>query len=181
MRSMVDESHLFLQPVLHRHAVCVDATLGHGKDTAFFLSQGVHKVFAFEIQESVFEKTIQSLNSPKVIGYCKGHETMDSVIFESVDAMIFNFGYCPKEESLICTKADTSLMAIQKGLKLLKQKGRMALVLYPHPEGKQEAECIEKYVKSLSASSYTVIQYRQLNHEDSPYLIGIEKKEGYYE
>ena len=44
MKSMVDLSHEFLKPVLHKQAICVDATLGQGKDTDFFLSQNVHKV-----------------------------------------------------------------------------------------------------------------------------------------
>lgn len=38
MKSMVDLSHEFLKPVLHKQAICVDATLGQGKDTDFFLS-----------------------------------------------------------------------------------------------------------------------------------------------
>ena len=50
MKSMVDLSHEFLKPVLHKQAICVDATLGQGKDTDFFLSQNVHKVYGFEIQ-----------------------------------------------------------------------------------------------------------------------------------
>lgn len=33
MKSMVDLSHEFLKPVLHKQAICVDATLGQGKDT----------------------------------------------------------------------------------------------------------------------------------------------------
>ncbi|WP_288001727.1 hypothetical protein [Holdemanella sp.] len=36
MKSMVDLSHEFLKPVLHKQAICVDATLGQGKDTDFF-------------------------------------------------------------------------------------------------------------------------------------------------
>ena len=57
MKSMVDVSHEFLKPVLHKQAICVDATLGQGKDTDFFLSQNVHKVYGFEIQRDVFEST----------------------------------------------------------------------------------------------------------------------------
>ena len=71
MRSMVDESHLFLKPALHRRAVCVDATLGHGKDTAFFLSEGVQKVFAFEIQENILQNTMKKLEDPKVQAFCQ--------------------------------------------------------------------------------------------------------------
>lgn len=55
MKSMVDVSHEFLKPVLHKQAICVDATLGQGKDTDFFLSQNVHKVYGFEIQRDVLK------------------------------------------------------------------------------------------------------------------------------
>ena len=47
MKSMVDLSHEFLKPVLHKQAICVDATLGQGKDTDFFLSQNVHNLTYF--------------------------------------------------------------------------------------------------------------------------------------
>ena len=171
----------FLKPAFTSSCRLCRCHFRHGKDTAFFLSEGVHKVYAFEIQENILQNTIKKLANPKVQAFCQGHETMDTLIFESIDAMIFNFGYCPQEDPSICTQANTSVIAIQKGLKLLKRKGRMALVLYPHPSGKEEAKCIEKYVQSLSASLYTVVQYKQLNKEDSPYLIGIEKKEGYHE
>ena len=52
MKSMVDLSHEFLKSVLHKQAICVDATLGQGKDTDFFLSQNVHKVYGLKIQKS---------------------------------------------------------------------------------------------------------------------------------
>ena len=63
MKSMVDLSHEFIRPVLHKQAICVDATLGQGKDTDFFLSQNVHKVYGFEIQRDVFESTKERLDA----------------------------------------------------------------------------------------------------------------------
>ena len=35
MKSMVEIAHAFLEPCLHRQAVCVDATFGNGKDILF--------------------------------------------------------------------------------------------------------------------------------------------------
>ena len=35
MKSIVDQSHDFLKDVLHKGAICIDATLGWGKDTDF--------------------------------------------------------------------------------------------------------------------------------------------------
>lgn len=63
MKSMVDLSHEFLKSVLHKQAICVDATLGQGKDTDFFLSQNVHKVYGFEIQRDVFENVSTHLTT----------------------------------------------------------------------------------------------------------------------
>ena len=39
MKSIVDQSHDFLKDVLHKGAICIDATLGWGKDTDFFLKK----------------------------------------------------------------------------------------------------------------------------------------------
>ena len=175
MKSMVDLSHEFLLPVLHRGAICVDATIGHGKDTKFFLEHNVLKVYGFEIQEDVLNQTIQTINNIHFHPFLLGHEKMDDVIKQSVDAIIFNFGYCPGKEEGITTKVDTSILAIKKGLSLLKRKGRMALVLYPHQEGKKEAECIENYVRTLNSNEYSVLLVKNLNIEYSPYLIEIEK------
>ena len=63
MKSVVEISHDFLKPALHKQAVCLDATMGNGKDTRFFLNQGVRKVIAFEIQQDIFEKTFHEINA----------------------------------------------------------------------------------------------------------------------
>ena len=82
MKSMVDLSHEFLKPVLHKQAICVDATLGQGKDTDFFLSQNVHKVYGFEIQRDVFESTKERLDDQRTCFYNVGHEHMVEYIHE---------------------------------------------------------------------------------------------------
>ena len=47
MKSIVDQSHDFLKDALHKGAICIDATLGWGKDTNFFLKNKVRKVYGF--------------------------------------------------------------------------------------------------------------------------------------
>ncbi|MDO4467836.1 MAG: class I SAM-dependent methyltransferase [Bacillota bacterium] len=172
MKSIVDYSHEFLLPVLHKGAVCVDGTLGNGHDTKFFLEQGVRKVHGYEIQEDVFNKTVEQLSSKRFIGHCKSHEFIDE-IEEIVDAIIFNFGYCPGKEESITTKGNTSLLAVQKAFSLLKKKGRMALVFYPHEEGKIEAKIIMEWLFTLSGIDMIKIEMLQ---KDCPYFVGIEKK-----
>ncbi|MGM9961972.1 MAG: tRNA (mnm(5)s(2)U34)-methyltransferase [Holdemanella porci] len=177
MRSMVEISHDFLKPALHVQAVCIDATLGNGKDSLFFLNQNVKKVIAFEIQKEAFEKN--TIKDIRFKPYLLGHEHMDQVIQGPVDAIVFNFGYCPGLNQDIYTMPNTSVLAIQKGLSFLRKKGRMALVLYPHKEGKREAEGIELFLNSLDTSVYTIVKVSMFSKNDCPYFIGIEKGEEY--
>ena len=158
MKSMVDLSHEFLLPALHSQAICIDATLGHGKDATFFLEQGVHKVYGFEIQEEVGRETENKIHNSRL----------------HVLAIIFNFGYCPHGNKAITTLSNTSLTAVQKGLNLLKRRGRMALVFYPHEKGLEEAQVIQDYLESLSG--FEMIQMKKLGQENVPFLIGIEKR-----
>ena len=160
MKSMVDLSHEFLKPVLHKQAICVDATLGQGKDTDFFLSQNVHKVYGFEIQRDVFESTKERLDDQRTCFYNVGHEHMEEYIHEEVDAIIFNFGYFPQGDHDIT--------------KLLKVKGRMALVMYPHESGQEEAKCMEEFLKTQTSIQVQKIQNLLVDH--CPYVLLIEKR-----
>lgn len=175
MKSIVEQSHEFLLPALHKGAICIDATLGHGKDAAFFLNKKVKLVYGFEIQKEVLEKTVSRLNNDRLKGIYDGHENIDQYVHDLVDGIIFNFGYCPGTENNIMTQSTTSLIAVQKALKLLKVKGRMALVFYPHEQGRKEAVVLETYLNSLPSSNFYIEKRIQLNQLDTPYLIGIEK------
>ena len=171
---MVDLSHDFLKPVLHRQAICIDATLGQGKDTDFFLEHHVHQVYGFEIQKEVFEKTQKRLNRKDVSLFHTGHEHMQEYIQKSVDAIIFNFGYYPKGDHKIQTQDQTSVEAVLQALHLLKIKGRMALVMYPHEAGKKEAQCVEDALKTQT--NIQVHKLENLMTEKSPYLLLVEKR-----
>lgn len=175
MKSIVDQSHDFLKDALHKGAICIDATLGWGKDTNFFLKNKVRKVYGFEIQQEVFEQTVSNITDSHFVPVFDGHQNMDAYVKEEVDAIIFNFGYCPGFNSQVKTNPKTSLEAIEKTLYLLKKKGRMALVIYPHEEGREESKAIEMYLKKLDSHAFYIEKRTQLNQDHSPYLIGIEK------
>lgn len=174
MKSMVDLSHEFIRPVLHKQAICVDATLGQGKDTDFFLSQNVHKVYGFEIQRDVFESTKERLDDQRTCFYNVGHEHMEEYIHEEVDAILFNFGYFPKGDPKITTQSSSSVSAVRQALNLLKVKGRMALVMYPHDTGKEEAICVEEFLKTQTTIQVQKVQNLLVAH--CPYLLLIEKR-----
>ena len=170
---MVYSSHQFLLPVLHKQAICIDATMGNGKDTLFFLKQNVHTVYAFEIQKEVYTNTVSKIENRRFKPYCIGHERMDEYVHKEVDAIVFNFGYCPGFDSSITTTLKTSLVAVEKAISLLKQKGRLALVFYPHEEGLKEAKEIENQLRIRKDINCIKIETFK---ENSPYLIGVEKE-----
>ena len=174
MKSMVDLSHEFIRPVLHKQAICVDATLGQGKDTDFFLSQNVRIVYGFEIQRDVFESTKERLDDQRTCFYNVGHEHMEEYIHEEVDAILFNFGYFPKGDPKITTQSSSSVSAVRQALKLLKVKGRMALVMYPHESGQEEAKCMEQFLKTQTTIQVQKVQNLLVDH--CPYLLLIEKR-----
>lgn len=171
MKTMVELSHAFLRPCLHKQAVCLDGTFGRGKDTRFFLDHHVRKVIAFEIQEELIPSTL----SERVDLHLISHDRLDAFVEGEVDAIVFNFGYCPGGNPQITTTLDSSLIAIQKGLTVLKIKGRMALVLYPHEEGRKEAEGIERWIHTLDPRCFSVQKIQNLNTSASPYTLLIEK------
>ncbi|MCI5774293.1 MAG: class I SAM-dependent methyltransferase [Erysipelotrichaceae bacterium] len=173
--SIVEQSHAFLLPVLHRGAICIDATLGHGKDSLFFLAHKVKKVYGFEIQQAIFNDTMAKIADDHFQGILDGHQKLATYVKEEVDAIIFNFGFCPGGDENITTQASTSLDAVQQALKLLKKKGRMVLVMYPHDIGRQEALMIETYLAILAHHDYYIAKNMQLNCDNSPYLINIER------
>lgn len=174
MKSMVDLSHEFLKPALHKQAICVDATLGQGKDTDFFLSQNVRIVYGFEIQRDVFESTKERLDDQRTCFYNVGHEHMEEYIHEEVDAILFNFGYFPKGDPKITTQSSSSVSAVRQALNLLKVKGRMALVMYPHESGQEEAKCMEQFLKTQTTIQVQKVQNLLVDH--CPYLLLIEKR-----
>lgn len=174
MKSMVELSHEFLEPCLHSQAICIDATLGQGKDAKFFLEKGVKKVYGFEIQEEVLKETTEKIQNTRLQAFLLGHERMSEVIHESVDAIVFNFGYFPNGNHEIVTQQATSVSAISQALSLLKIKGRMCLVMYPHESGRQEAEGIEEYLKHID--NCQIHKLTNFIQDDCPYLIMVEKR-----
>lgn len=104
MRSLqiTDWCHAIFQTFVLRDGVYVDATMGKGRDTLFLCR----------------------------LILCS-HEHMDRYLApESVDGICFNFGYLPGGDHRIATQAETSVAAVEQGLRLLKPGGVMSLCIY---------------------------------------------------
>lgn len=154
----------------------IDATMGNGNDTLMLceLAEQAGEVYAFDIQEPAVEATRTLLERQEVTTkyhlILDGHENMDNYIQPgSADVICFNFGYLPGGDHEIATKADTSIVAIQKGLELLKSGGMMSLCVYSGGDtGFEERDCILDYLKELPTKEYTVIVNQYFNRGNNP-------------
>lgn len=154
----------------------IDATMGNGCDTLFLCELAGEKgrVLAFDIQEAALQKTAELLREHGVEDRAKlvrdGHERMDSYAGEeSADVICFNFGYLPGGDHAIATKADTSVAAVEKGLRILKSGGMMSLCIYSGGDtGFEEKERLLDFLKELPAREYTVIMNQYYNRGNNP-------------
>lgn len=174
MESMTELAHRFVLPALHKQAVCLDGTLGHGHDAAFFLAHQARQVFAYEIQPQLAARTQARLDDPRLHVFLHSHARLEEDLQEtSLDAALFNFGYDPKNPSGIHTRTDSSLAAVLAAFALLRPKGRMALVFYSHEEGLLEQEAI---VHSLAGrQDMECLQVVHPFKPNAPVLLCIEK------
>lgn len=161
----------------------VDATLGNGNDT-LFLSRLVPggRVYSFDIQASAIE------GFKRVNGDCgnvclihDGHENMINYVEGSPKAIMFNLGYLPGGDENIITKPETTILALDMGLKLLSPGGVVSIVLYiSHLGGQNEADEVLKLVRGLNAKEFSVMETRFANVNNAPFLIVIEKNDNYH-
>ena len=181
--------HEIIKATASREGFYIDATMGKGNDTLLLcqLAGTCGRVLAFDIQEEALAHTGERL---KKAGYLEagwsleknpemntriqllkaGHEHMDRYVGEgTADVICFNFGYLPGGDHTVATKSQTSVTAIEKGLKILKHGGLMSLCIYSGGDtGFEEKEAILDYLKSVSQHEYTVIVSEYYNRENDP-------------
>ena len=168
--------HEIIRSQARRGGLYIDATMGKGNDTLMLceLAGEAGEVFAFDIHRQAVDATLTLLEKHDVTTkyhlILDGHENMDNYVQPgSADVICFNFGYLPGGDHEIATKASTSIVAIQKGLELLKSGGMMSLCVYSGGDtGFEEKDCILNYLKELPAKEYTVIVNQYFNRGNNP-------------
>ena len=177
MRSyqITDWCHGFIREHVVPGDICIDATAGNGNDTEFLcrLAGDTGKVYAFDIQKAAVERTRARLYeqelSAKVI--LAGHEDMEQYVEEQgeVSCIVFNFGYLPGGDHACATRADTSIRAMEAGLRLLKKGGVMSLCIYSGGDsGFSEKEAVMEWLAQLDAKKYLVIVSSYYNRPNNP-------------
>lgn len=163
--------------------VC-DCTLGNGNDSLYLsrLIGSKGTLYGFDIQELALRNTKELLLKNEYRGklhlFLSGHESIDEYITEALDFVIFNLGYLPKGDKSLKTKASTSVSAIDKSLKLLKNNGILLVTCYTgHEGGLEEKTGVESFLSSLNQREYNVLEFNFKNQMNCPpILYGVEKK-----
>lgn len=145
---------------------CIDATAGKGRDTLFLcrLVGETGRVLAMDIQADAVAQTTALLaengvaDRARVVQACHSRlgEYADP---ESVDGIMFNFGWLPGGDHTVFSGPDTSIAAIKVGLELLKPGGVMTLCIYYGREnGTAERDALLQFLPTLDNRRYTVIR-----------------------
>lgn len=165
--SLVQQAHTALAELLAEGDIAIDATVGNGHDT-LFLARAVGvggTVYGFDIQEQALDTAYKRLQAEGLEGrvslYHAGHEAMAVVLPESVrgrvKAVMFNLGYLPGGDKARITAINTTLAALEQALSLLAPGGAISVLAYTgHPGGREEAEVVKGWARSLSDDYYQV-------------------------
>ena len=181
INKITEVNKIFLEKVIQKGVVAIDATLGNGYDTDF-LCERFEKVYSFDVQEEAIKSTIKKVErddmTSRVELILDGHENLDAYVKEEVACVVFNLGYLPRAKHIIITKPDTTLEAIKKSLKLLKPNGIISIAAYiGHEGGLEEKNYICEYLNSLDQSEFNVLHMQFTNQiNNPPQLILVEKK-----
>ncbi len=167
-------------------SLCIDATMGNGHDTLLLsrLAGAEGKVLAFDIQETALAHTQQLLEKEQAPHNYRlildSHVNMEYYAApESIDCIVFNFGYLPGGDHTLATRADSSITAISSGLNLLKKGGLMSLCIYSGGDtGFEERDAILSFIKKLDSRSYLAIQSEYVNRPNHPPIPVLIVKQG---
>ncbi len=174
-------AHRLLKERMAPGSTAVDATVGNGHDTVFLADcvgpEG--QVIGMDLQESAIAKAAERTSGRSNIHlHHTSHENIDGVVNELVSAITFNLGYLPGGEKSLITKKETTLVALEKSLKLLQPGGLITIVAYiGHEGGTEEGDAVASWASSLDQEAYSVIRYEFQNQRNSPpFLIAVERR-----
>ncbi len=168
--------HAHLQSWIHAGDFVIDATAGNGKDTEFLcgLVGREGKVLAFDIQEQAVENTKKRLaeHGWSEVGevVLDSHANMGAYAQEnSVDCIVFNLGWLPGGDHTVFTHADSTIAAIEAGLRLLRKGGVMCVsIYYGGASGYEERDALLEYVRTIDPAQYTVLVTQFANRAGDP-------------
>ena len=184
INKITEVNKIFLDKIVQKGDVVIDATMGNGYDTIYLgnLVGENGKVYAFDVQEEAIKSTKKKVErdnmTDRVELILDGHQNLDKYVKEEVSCVVFNLGYLPRAKHVVITKPDTTLEAVKKSLKLLKPNGIISIAAYiGHEGGLEEKNYICEYLDNLNQNEFNVLHMQFTNQiNNPPQLILIEKK-----
>lgn len=183
IKNSLAQSHEFVKNFVKKGDTVIDATAGKGNDTVFLaeLVGEEGKVYSFDIQDAAINSTkikiVENGYENRVKQIKAGHQNLDLYVEEIVNCVMFNLGYLPGGDHNIGTKAETTILALEKSMKLLSNGGVISMVVYYGGDsGFEEKEKVLNYIKKLDSKCFTVMQTEFVNQVNCPpILVLIEK------
>ena len=156
--------------------LCIDATIGNGNDTLLLSRLCGEKghVLAFDIQELALAHTRERLEKENAAHNYElildSHANMGNYAAPmSVSCIVFNFGYLPGGDHSLATRPDSSILALQASLGLLKKGGILMLCIYSGGDsGFEERDALLSWLKKLDSRKYLVIKTEYYNRPNNP-------------
>ena len=174
--TVTDFCHQFIAGHVSAGSFCIDATAGNGHDTEFLcrLVGDTGRVLALDIQEKAVTATNRRLAENHLDRI--GKAVLDSHAHlrqyaapDSVDCIMFNFGYLPGGDHQMATQPDTSLSAVKQALTCLKPGGLLCLCIYSGGDtGFAERDALLPFLAQLDPHEYLVIQSSYANRPGNP-------------
>lgn len=178
LKKALEQAHEYAKMVIKEGDTVIDATMGNGNDTLFLskLVGDAGKVIAFDIQKVALERTQLKLAAEgAALNYelvLDGHQNMDRYVSDPVKLVIYNLGYLPKGDHSIGTRAETTIEAVQKSMRLLHQEGLIIIVIYHGGDsGFEERDALLAYLKTIDCKSYSVMRSDFINQVNCPPIL----------
>jgi len=178
----LEMAKLCISRAVNQGDIVIDATLGNGHD-ALFLAKLVGdqgKVIGFDIQQIAVDSASQRLANSGLNNYefhCKGHQHIAQEVDESVSAVMFNLGYLPSADKSVISQKETTLIALEAAMDLLKPSGVISIMCYPgHQGGEEEAYAVLEFTSKLERKLWRSVKYGFTNAPNNPaFLILLQK------
>lgn len=181
--SAVSLAQMILLPHLKKCMVAVDATAGNGWDTLFLATNTPQDaiIYSFDIQKSAISATKSLLLKENLINKVKlisdSHENLSMYVRDNIDVVMFNLGYLPGGDHNITTDPESTVVAVEESLKLLKVGGFLTIIAYPgHQVGETEFLRIATFLKLLPAKIFAVNSWLAVNASKKPPILYVIEK-----
>ncbi|MDR3623761.1 MAG: class I SAM-dependent methyltransferase [Chlamydiales bacterium] len=177
-------AHSYWTSHLYIGASVIDATCGNGHDALFIakkiLNNTQGSLYIFDIQESAINQAKTHLSShldkesyKRVHFYKQCHSNFPNELQEkSIDLIVYNLGYLPGGNKSITTTKETTLISLERSLKLIKPLGLISITCYPgHLEGEKEEELLLTWAKSLDPLNWSASFHKRINYSKAPSVL----------